>query len=76
MNNNNVNKTSGSFNFNDVVKKIKTEPEGTPWFKKKVSIISMSSVLGVGALATVIAVPIALTSGNTSSAVTKDWTVS
>ncbi|MEG2922191.1 MAG: hypothetical protein RR803_00005 [Malacoplasma sp.] len=67
MNNNNVNKTSGSFNFNDVVKKIKTEPEGTPWFKKKVSIISMSSVLGVGALATVIAVPIALTSSSSTN---------
>ncbi|MEG1353911.1 MAG: hypothetical protein RSC65_02990, partial [Malacoplasma sp.] len=71
MNNNNVNKTSGSFNFNDVVKKIKTEPEGTPWFKKKVSIISMSSVLGVGALATVIAVPIALTSSSSTNDLTE-----
>ncbi|MEG0992205.1 MAG: hypothetical protein RSE26_03305 [Malacoplasma sp.] len=77
MNNDNINKKSDSFNFTDVVKKINSDSEGTPWYKKKVSIISMSSVLGVGALATVIAVPIALTSGNTSSTVTnKDWTVS
>ncbi|MEG1821087.1 MAG: hypothetical protein RR201_02460, partial [Malacoplasma sp.] len=35
-----------------------------PWFKKKGSIIGISATLGAGALATIIAVPIALTSSD------------
>ncbi|MEG0991926.1 MAG: hypothetical protein RSE26_01765 [Malacoplasma sp.] len=51
---------------NDSNKDLKYGSENTPWYKKKSSIIAMSSTLGVGALATVIAVPVALTSNNTT----------
>lgn len=39
-----------------------------PWYKKKNTIIVSSSILGVGTLATVIAVPIALTTNASTSA--------
>ncbi|MEG2802255.1 MAG: hypothetical protein RR881_01535 [Malacoplasma sp.] len=39
----------------------------SPWYKKKSTIIAISSTLGVGVLATAIAVPVALTSNNTNN---------
>lgn len=54
---------------NDKIKTESTESQKTnennqPWYKKKNTIIASSSILGAGVLATVIAVPIALTSNN------------
>lgn len=49
--------------------KTQTPNEGVkPWYKKKNTIIAISSILGAGVLATVIAVPIALTSKTTNIA--------
>ncbi|MEG1354130.1 MAG: hypothetical protein RSC65_04210, partial [Malacoplasma sp.] len=63
------NKSNEPINFDNIIKNLSSDSKvsNTPWFKKKASIIAMSSTLGVGALATIIAVPIALTSGSTSS---------
>ncbi|MEG2245762.1 MAG: hypothetical protein RSC02_02310 [Malacoplasma sp.] len=62
-------KSDEAINFDSVIKNLSsdTKASDTPWFKKKSSIIAMSSTLGVGALATVIAVPIALTSGSATT---------
>lgn len=54
-------------NFSNVIKNLSPNSQkDLPWYKRKVSIIGMSSTLGVGVLATAIAVPIVLTSNITT----------
>lgn len=59
--------------MNNVNEKIEAESksiiaDNKPWYKKKNTIIASSSILGAGVLATVIAVPIALTNNASSNA--------
>lgn len=49
------------------VNKKSTSPNTQPWYKKRASIIAMSSTLGVGALVTIIAIPIVLTNKSSST---------
>ncbi|MEG2245396.1 MAG: hypothetical protein RSC02_00305 [Malacoplasma sp.] len=60
-------KNKYSDNFNSVINNLSAESptsHNKPWYKKTGSVVAMSSTLGVGVLATVIAVPLVLTTNN------------